>query len=384
MRKRRLLGGLLAALLMLAPLPLGGKAGAAEAPIVLFTPYTSISVPPGEVVSYDIQAINGGTSIQSVDLAVKMPSADWKYELTAGGKTISRLSVKPNEPQSLSLQVTVPQKIDKGDYAFGVLANGATALPLNVTISEQGTFNTEATVAQPNVEGHADATFSYSMTIKNRTLEKQLYALKSDVPQGWTITYNVSDKSVTSVPVDPGNSETVSITLDPPDQIKAGSYKIPVTIAGSGTQSNVELEAVVTGSYGLTLGTPSGVLSTDITSGKTRKLTLQVTNSGSADLKDVQLSTSAPVDWEVSFAPQKIDNLAAGQSAQVEATIKASGKSIAGDYVVQMTASSPEKSADAQFRVAVKTSMLWGWIGVIIILLVAGGIYYLFRKYGRR
>jgi len=36
------------------------------------------------------------------------------------------------------------------------------------------------------------------------------------------------------------------------------------------------------------------------------------------------------------------------------------------------------------FRITVETSMLWGLIGVLIILVVIGGIYYLIRKYGRR
>ena len=55
-----------------------------------------------------------------------------------------------------------------------------------------------------------------------------------------------------------------------------------------------------------------------------------------------------------------------------------------GDYVATMEARTPEVNATAQFRIAVKTPMLWGWVGILVIVVAVGGVYYLFRKYGRR
>ena len=92
------------------------------------------------------------------------------------------------------------------------------------------------------------------------------------------------------------------------------------------------------------------------------------------------LSSDTPVDWEAS---KTIENLPAGKSTTVEAKLTSSDKAIAGDYVT-MKAAAAEASSDAQFRVAVKGSMLWGWIGVLVIVAILGGIYVLIRKYGRR
>jgi uncharacterized membrane protein len=69
---------------------------------------------------------------------------------------------------------------------------------------------------------------------------------------------------------------------------------------------------------------------------------------------------------------------------QVKATLKAYKKAIAGDYVTTMDASTAESTSKITFRVTVKTPMLWGWIGVLVILGALGGVFYLFRKYGRR
>jgi uncharacterized membrane protein len=111
---------------------------------------------------------------------------------------------------------------------------------------------------------------------------------------------------------------------------------------------------------------------------------LSVRNSGSAPLKNITLSASTPANWEVTFDPKKIDLLPAGKSAPVSATIKADKHAIAGDYVTSMQARTPEKTAKADFRVSVETSMLWGWVGILIICIALGSVYYLFRKYGRR
>ena len=132
------------------------------------------------------------------------------------------------------------------------------------------------------------------------------------------------------------------------------------------------------------LTTPRGLLSTDVTAGDIKKIELEVRNTGSSLLKDIQLSTNKPADWEVTFEPSKIDALKAGETSTVMATLKASKKALPGDYVTTIMAKTPEVNADAQFRVAVKTPMIWGWVGVLIIIATIGVVYYLFRKYGRR
>lgn len=96
------------------------------------------------------------------------------------------------------------------------------------------------------------------------------------------------------------------------------------------------------------------------------------------------MSFTAPENWDVTFDPKQIDALPARKTADVFATIKADKDAIAGDYVTNITAKTTETSSKAQFRVSVRTSFLWGWVGILIILLALGSVYYLFRKYGRR
>lgn len=352
--------------------------------VSLYTPYTSLVAPPGESISYSVDVINNTSQIQDVALNVDTGNSKWNYELTSNGHQIQRIAVKPNESQNVNLQLDVPLEVNKGEYVIKVNTNTGSALNLKVQVSEQGTYKTELTTDQPSVQGHAETTFNFSATLQNRTAEKQLYALRSAAPAGWDVKFSVGGSDVASVNVEPNSSAEISITAVPPKQIKAGSYKIPMEASTNSTKAETEFEVVITGTYGMELSTPEGLLSTSVTSGSSKKLDLVVKNTGTSPLKDINLSSTAPTDWEVTFEPQTIESIEPGKTANVQATIKADEKAIAGDYVVNMSAQTAEKTADAQFRVAVKTSMLWGWLGILIILAVVGGVYYLFRTYGRR
>ena len=167
-------------------------------------------------------------------------------------------------------------------------------------------------------------------------------------------------------------------------QDEAGNYKISVRAVAGNTSADLDLEVVVTGTYQMELTTPRGLLSTEITAGDVKRLELVVRNTGSSLLKDIQLSSGKPTDWEVSFEPAKIEMLKAGETTTVTAVMKASKKALPGDYIATMEARTPEVNATAQFRIAVKTPMLWGWVGILVIVVAVGGVYYLFRKYGRR
>ncbi len=96
------------------------------------------------------------------------------------------------------------------------------------------------------------------------------------------------------------------------------------------------------------------------------------------------MKSTAPSKWQVIFEPEKIDKLAPGNETTVYATIQADKKAIPGDYVVEMRASTPETTSQLSFRVMVKTPLIWGWVGVLVILAAIGGVVYLFRKFGRR
>ncbi len=351
--------------------------------VTLYTPYTQISVPPGESIDYSVDVINNNEAVEDFDVSVSGMPRGWNYELKSGGWKIGRLSVLPGEKKTLSLRVEVPVQVNKGSYQFSIHA-GKYSLTMAVIVSEQGTYNTEFTTDQANMEGQASATFNYNATLRNRTAEAQLYALTAEAPRGWNVAFRTQGRQVTSVEVAPNATTTISLEVKPPTSTGTGTFKIPVRAFTATTSATLSFEAVITDSYSIELTTPTGLLSTSITAGDTKKITLEVRNTGSSALKDIEFASSKPANWEVTFEPDKVLSLAANNSTTVSATVKASNKAIPGDYIVKMTTRTPEVSSTVDFRMSVKTSMVWGWIGILVIVAVLGGVYYLFRKYGRR
>jgi len=257
-------------------------------------------------------------------------------------------------------------------------------LPLTVEVSEQGTVKTVFTADQANMQGHATSNFNYRTKLENQTGEKQLYAFSSHAPRGWTVVFKPNYQQATSVEIEPGQSKDIQVEVKAPYNVKAGKYTIPVVASTGSSTARLELEADVSGSYGLELSTLSGRLSEKITAGRRRNIELVVRNSGSTDLSSVRMSAGKPQGWEVTFTPDTIPLIAAGESAEVKAQVRAYDKSIPGDYVLNLTAQTPEATSTASFRMSVKTPLLWGWLGILIILGAIGTVVYLFRKYGRR
>ena len=374
---------LLAILLGMIPMSYTHANDSIPKSVILYTPYTKISVSPGASIDYSIDLINNTDQLMNANLSVSGLSSSWKHEMKSGGWSLSQLSVLPKEKKTFNLKVEVPLKVNKGNYHFVVYAGNA-KLPLDVVVAQKGTYQTEFTTDQPNMQGNSKSTFTFSATLKNQTADQQLYALMANAPRGWNVVFKPNYKQATSAQVEANATENISIDINPAANVQAGTYKIPVRATTSSTSADIELEVVVTGSYDIELTTPRGLLSAEITAGDMKRIDLLVRNNGSAELKDVQLTASKPVDWEVTFEPSKIEKLTAGGTTNVTATIKASGKALPGDYVTKMTAKTPEVNTTAEFRISVHTPMVYGWLGILIIMLVLGGVYYLFRKYGRR
>ncbi|MGI6321805.1 MAG: NEW3 domain-containing protein [Bacteroidales bacterium] len=350
----------------------------------LYTAFRRISVPPGESIDYPIDVINNTESTKEADLSITGMPSGWNYTLKYGAYVIRQISVLPGEKKSLSLTVQVPLKVNKGTYRFQVVAGDFFVLPLVVTISEQGTFKTEFTSTQPYMEGIATSMFNFQASLNNSTPERQHYGLSADAPAGWVVTFRPNFRQATSVDIEANSKVDIAIDIDPPDRAQAGTYRIPIRAFTKETSANLDFEVVITGTYGMTLTTPTGLLSTSVTAGDNKRLALIINNTGSSELRNVTIGSESPINWKVEFEPDRIDVIEPGGSVRLFATIDVDKKAIAGDYVVTFESVVPETSSKATFRVIVKTPMIWGWLGIFIIVGALGLVFYLFRKYGRR
>ncbi len=244
--------------------------------------------------------------------------------------------------------------------------------------------NDNFTVRLMNIEAAANETFRYSATLHNPGNTPMIYELSADAPAGWMVGFRVQGMPVTALNITGTKSEELSVEMNPSPNVKPGKYKIPVRAISSHDTLSLELEAVVKGSYTVTLTTPTGRLSDELTSGSHQEIHLTVKNSGTLPLKELELSSQLPPQWTCTFEPAKLQQLNPDASQEVIAKISVPDKTIAGDYAATFNVKSKESAAQAAFRITVKTSLLAGWLGVLVILVAVGLVWYLIRKYGRR
>lgn len=361
----------------------GSNLAHAATNLELYTPYRQLTAAPGESITYSIELMNHTSSTQLATLGFATNHKDWAYDLTTGGKNVQQIAVKAGEAQSLNLRLDVPLQIDAGQYQFTVSAGDA-SLGLTVVVAEKGMFNSNFEIEQDNMEGYAGSKFTFSATLRNHTAEEQTYALSASPESGWEVRFQSSSNYVSSVTLEPNASQTISVQVTAPEGVAAGDYSIPIAAYNNATKAEANVEVSIIGSYSLSLKTSDERLNTSIVAGGNSTLEFVIENTGTAMLENVSVSSITPTNWQVQFEPKTIASLEPGKTATVQAVITSSEDALPGDYAMNVSARTDQKSADASIRVTVKSSVMWGWIGVAIIVAVLLGIYGLFRRYGRR
>ncbi len=269
---------------------------------------------------------------------------------------------------------------------IGLTLISCISLSASSTLIAQSTTNSKnsLTARLINVEATSNETFRFNSVLNNNSSTKQTYDLEAKLPEGWQILYRVDGSTVRSLQLEANSVKDISIEITCPISTKPEKYKIPVQAISSNDTLTLDLEAVVRGSYAVELMTPSGRLSDDIVAGNSKEITVVVKNTGTLPLNGLELSSQLPTKWETSFAPSNIEQIEPGKSVDVKVTLKVPEKTIAGDYLSKITVRNANSNAEASIRMVVKTSLLSGWIGIVVILAAAGLIYGLIRKYGRR
>ncbi len=385
----------LALALLLALVPFAGFTTAkADGGLNLSTQFPGITVNPGEDVTFTLNVENESATPQNVALSVESLPNGWNAYFEGNGNPVSRVYVddaaSDSNVVSVDLVIVVPDNTAAGTNSVVVKATGENGavdtLQLDVALSQEEFAQGKLSAQYQEQQGPSSTTFNYAMTLTNNNSKAQSYSLSASAPEGWQVSFYTSDGlQIASVNLEGNRGQSITVKIDPPVEVAAGEYSVPVSAVSANENLSVDLTTVITGTYAMTLTTPTGLVSADAYAGKTSSVTLTVQNTGTADLHDISLtSASVPANWTVRYETAKIDALAAGQSVDVVAYIDAASDAVNGDYVVSFKAKTSEVTSQADFRITVKTSTVWGIVGIVIVAAVVVALVLVFRKFGRR
>jgi uncharacterized membrane protein len=246
----------------------------------------------------------------------------------------------------------------------------------------------------PVLSNDSGQTFTFSVNIKYAGYDKKTFDLALTAPPGWTANvtagYPVSQISAiqiisTDITTPVTQSVTINVTPDLGNYPEPGNYTTIFKVSSGTLSQTIDLRAIVRAKYEFVLTTATGNLATQATAGNANHFSFNVINTGSATLEKLNLTSTNPEGWVINFTPSNVESLGAGQTSQVDAVITPpQGKTIAGDYMINFRADTGTISQAMDVRVTVLTPTIWGWVGIIIIVVVIAGLAVLFMKLGRR
>lgn len=362
-------------------------AAIAADPLRLTTPYPAISVSPGATASFTISVSTAAE--QRVALSVSGAPAGWTATLRGGGFAIDAVQTAAGTPAEVRLDIKIPETAAAGTTRLSVIASAGSlraTLPLDVRVSVDAGGDLSLVTDFANLRGPSSTRFTFNLTLNNDTAEDLTYAATPTGPAGWDVQATLTGQAqAASAIVKAGATSAISVTVQPPQTVDAGTYPIRVDVAAGSRSASADLNVEITGTNAVTLTTLDQRLSTRGSAGETIEQQLVIQNAGTAPLEGLTVTATTPSDWTVEFDPAPtIDTIAAGAEAIVTAKIVPSNDAIAGDYVVSFRAANDVANASREIRVTVETSPLFGAVGIALIVAVFGGLWYVFQRYGRR
>ncbi|MFQ5967293.1 MAG: NEW3 domain-containing protein [Acidimicrobiia bacterium] len=360
--------------------------------IDIITPFSGVAVEPGQSANFNLDIT--GPPGERVELTTSGAPSEWTVQLKGGGLVVSEVILpEPDENGvqdiNLRLEVDVPQETAEGSYDIrvtGTSSAGSDTLDLSIEVAAAIGGGVSLTSEFPALRGPADVTFTYTLELENDTSEEIQFGLQTTGPPGWQIEARPAGQSrASTVTLGPGDSSRITVDVDPNDLTPAGLYSVLVGAAGGGQTTEAELFTEITGNFALELTTSDQRLNLTATAGEASDLTLIVVNTGTAPLLDVQVSSTPPRGWEVTFAPESVPEIEPnGGFAEVVATVTPAGDAVAGDYRISFDARVPEARDSIEVRATVETSLFWGFVGIAVIVAALAALLWVFRRYGRR
>ena len=305
-----------------------------------------------------------------------------------------------DETQDLVFRFLVPEDVVDGDYTFrvGFLDEENRAfdeLKYHVSVGKPKTQEdrpVQGDIVQlepryTGLTGTKESSFQFRVDLKNTGLKDRQFGLESEGPLGWQVSFKPAfqDTLIASLGLRAETDQALQVTVQPPGNAPPGQYTILLKATAEGVDpAVVPIQVQLTGTPELSLATLTGRLNAKTTAGDESDIKLVLANTGTAGLDNVRFVSNAPEGWKFSFDPKIVSRLEPTELVEITASVAPPSKTIPGDYRINIFASALEAQTDASLRITVGRSTSFGWVGILIVVLVVAGMGGLFVRLGRR
>ncbi|MDD3070143.1 MAG: NEW3 domain-containing protein [Methanoculleus horonobensis] len=315
----------------------------------------------------DVGAYDGDTRVEGM-----LTTAEGKVSIGAPMDTYTVRVTKPGY-----------RKWEKEDVEVRIgQTTGLGIVPL-----EKENFFAELRVKSPAKVVAIGANPQYEMTLKNAGRNDDTYALSvQGLAEQWYARFRESKEAteeVSEIYIPSGEEKTLYLDLIPPYSVDVGEYNVTLLIDSSARQYEENLTLRLRGSYDMRTYAKS--YRHEINRGDTLTFDMTVSNAGTGGtLTNIGINMSAPEGWRVTVDPASVASLDPGERATVQVTVVPPADIVAGEYKVVAAVKSDQAEGEDEYRIVVKEQSYVAVLGLLVMAGVAAGLWYMFRKYGRR
>jgi len=367
----------------------------------LILPFKDLTVGQGQEATMDVDIVNRRREPVEVSLSLDGVPQGWDVNFNSRypsypvrSVTVAASDATTNKSTTIEFKAKVPDSARPGNYPVKVTAKDTAGptqyvqtVTFRVTSKKVETGGLKLTSQYPVLSTASGQTLKFTVDLKNETPKPLTVSLVAQPPPGWTVRFKpqFGDQQISSIQLKENASETLSVEMDTPAKAEAKEQPVTIQARAGAFEASTTLKVSLKGTQDLKMGSSSGTLNTSLTAGKKTPVDFLVGNAGTAPIRNLSFITKKPNDkWTVEFKPDKIDALNAGEVREIKMEILAPDRTIAGDYLLTLTANAPEVNKSVEFRVTVSTPTVWGWVGFGIVALVVIGLAVVFFRLGRR
>ena len=258
---------------------------------------------------------------------------------------------------------------------------------LGIIPLEKELFFADVSVKSPSKTVMVGKNPVYEFEIKNVGKCDDTYRLiLQGLPDKWYSRYKESaagTEEISEIFVKSGDAKMLYLEFVPPYNVETGEYNFTSIVESPTKPYEQNLTLKMRGSYDMRVY--SSRYKYEVNKGDTVSFDVSVSNRGSGgSLTNISVEVSAPEGWSADVTPKSVASLKPGDGRIFTIKVVPPADIVASDYKLNVKVKSDQTEEEDEFIIELKEQSNIAIYGVVILVAVIFGLWYMFRKYGRR
>jgi uncharacterized membrane protein len=316
---------------------------------------------PGNTLSLEFTITNKGENIEAVEFSINSP-LNWGTSIFDNIGEIEHILLSPGSSK-YNIEINVPETATSVE-TITITATGTSVAKLEFIITPK-VYTDEIILKSTylSISEEIGETINLPLTISNQGEVDKKVTLEADIPTDWSISFKTGQNMVVkSLIINAGDTEQLSVTLEPPDNVALGDYDIIVrALDVNGAILDVfELDVNLRISVS-EIEVISSFTEVSIQAGNSVTFPIAVWNRGEADALTLFTVEVLPENWKVSFITDDLEiasiRIPAGESESVRMVVVPPNSVESGTYNLKAVIESDEGAQnELDFLIAVTGS----------------------------